>query len=583
MPKKGNKTFGITLLPLGILLSVFLPLPQSFLDCGLCINFALSLLTMCWVFSRHSSSSAKLFPPLLLYLCLFRLGLNLASTRWIVASGTASPMIFALGRFFSCDNLGAAILACLLFFLINFFLVSKGAERIAEVRSRFILEALPGKQMALDTDLASGRASYKETEDKKCKLIEESDFFSAMEGVFRFIKGDTIVSWILLAVNAVAATLLSYTSGYVIRDLWITVLGDALVSQIPALFTASAAATLISKVGKEQTLLDHVIEYYMQVREYFRFVALLIFSLVYIPGSPKLPILVLGSILWIAYKKEELVLSDSPLESALSQVESYCPPYQATEFSQVYVVACKQIFQELGITFPKLTQVHSEDQNLSIRIFDQTFNLSEITLEVFLPLLRNTAYETLDGRCVQQCLEDAERFFGIPIEEVVPKKISFSSLIVVTRLLVKERISLRLFPKILEAIALYYVPTENLELLVEKIRKYLGKRIGRSLWVQEKPLEVITVDSHVEELISNLYLSSKPVVREKVIDQVDYLLKQSVSGDFRAIVTGCETRIEMKKMLEPHFPDLLILSHNELPKEMPIALLGVVSDEVLLP
>ncbi|SPN73502.1 Flagellar biosynthesis protein flhA,type III secretion system protein,Type III secretory pathway, component EscV,flagellar biosynthesis protein FlhA,FHIPEP family [Chlamydia serpentis] len=582
MSRKKSDIRGMIFVPIGILLLIFLPLPQIFLDFGLCINFALSLLTVCSVFSLRSSSSAKLFPSFFLYLCLLRLGLNLASTRWIVSSGTASLMISSLGSFFSLGNIWAATFASLLLFLVNFLVVSKGSERIAEVRSRFILEALPGKQMSLDADLVSGRASYRTIKKKKDELIEESDFFSAMEGVFRFVKGDAVVSFILLIINVISVLILHYTLGYTLNEMWFTVLGDALVSQIPAFLTSCAAATLISKIDKEENLLSHLVKYYKQLRQHFRTVSLLIFSLCFIPSSPKFPIALIASLLWLAYRKEKPCSEDTCIAVALAHVQAVSPKEKESQLYEAYCSASEEVFKELGVKFPKLTHVCIEGAETGLRLFGQNLYFDSVNLETLFPLLRNIAHEALNGEMIQKYLEESERYFGIVVEEIIPKKISLSSLVMLCRLLVKERVSLRLFPKILEAIAIYQHPGDSLEVLAEKVRKSLGPSIGRSLWDQKQTLEVITVDCHVEELINNSYSKSNPEIQEKVIRRVDSLLERSVFGDFRAVVTSCETRCHMKKILNADFPDLLVLSHNELPKEIPVSFLGIVSDDVLI-
>lgn len=583
MPEKKTYSWQIILIPLGILLSVLLPLPRAVLDFGVCINFAFSLLTVCWVFSLRSSSSAQCFPSMLLYLCLLRLGLNLASTRWIVASGTASPLIFALGSFFSLGNILSSILACFMLFFVNFLVIARGAERVAEVRSRFVLDALPGRQMSLDADLLSGRIFHSEVELRKQRLIEESDFFSSMEGVFRFVKGDAIISCVLFLLNTFAAVYLSYALSCDVQTLWLTVLGDALVSQVPALFTSCAAATLIGKIGNKDTLLAQFLEYYHQARPHFRLVALGIFSLLAIESVPKLPILLLGGALWIGYKEHEISSEESFLKEGMDYVEVYFPESLSIgELRDNYIQARKVLMQELGVPFP-LEFRGCSHKTAFLKLFGQSFELTEASFEEMLLILRRAAYLGVHGDLVRHYIEDTQRLFGFAIEEVIPRKLSCVSLVALIRLLVKERISLKLFPQILEAIAIQHSDGEHLDALAEKIRKYLGKQIGRSLWREEETLKVITIDVHVEKMISNLYSKSKPIMQDKVIDQVRTILKQSSHNEFRAIVTGCETRFEVKKILDPHFPDLLVLSQSELPEELPIICLGIVSDEVLLP
>ncbi|WP_375794000.1 FHIPEP family type III secretion protein [Chlamydia sp. 12-01] len=573
----------MALIPLSILLSFLIPLPQGLLDAGLCINFILSLTVVFWVFSLKSSREAKLFPSLFLYLCLFRLGLNLASTRLILSSGWASPMIFSLGNFFSLGSLGAGTVACCLFFLVNFLVIAKGSERVAEVRARFILEALPGKQMSLDADLLSGRTSSMDVEKHKQDLFEESDFFSSMEGVFRFVKGDAIVSCILLIVNFIAATYFSYSLDGATDGLWLTVVGDALVSQVPALLTSCAAATLISKVGQKESLLEHMVDYYEQARIHFRTIALLLSSLLFVPGTPKGPIIVFVIVLFFAHKQTENTQDLELISEEFQQIHLCLPTdYTGINPQEIYTQAREEIFNEIGVLLQQDMRIVYSEKKTSLSCGGQHFYLKEISLFNLLPILRNLAPDTIHGGCIKALIRDAQNILGISIDEIIPKKISENSLLFLIKSLVKERVSLRLFPKILEAIALHGSSEESLEILSEKIRKYLGKHIGRALWDKENTLEVITVDSHVERMIGDLYSRSNPLMCDKVVHQVQNLLDQSGDGRFRAIITGCESRFELRKMIEPHFPDLLVLSHNELPEEIPISLLGSVSDEVLI-
>ncbi len=582
MTSKQEKLWRMALIPLGILLSFLIPLPQVLLDIGLCINFILSLTVVFWVFSLKSSRDAKLFPPLFLYLCLFRLGLNLASTRLILSSGWASSMIFSLGNFFSSGSLGAGTVACCLFFLVNFLVIAKGSERIAEVRARFILEALPGKQMSLDADLLSGRASGMDVEKQKQDLFEESDFFSSMEGVFRFVKGDAIVSCILLIVNSIAATYFSYSLDGTTDSLWLTVVGDALVSQVPALLTSCAAATLISKVGQKDSLIEHMMNYYEQARIHFRTIALLLSSLLFIPGTPKGSVALFVIALFIAYKEPKGIQDLALIPEEFQQIHLSLPTnYTGEDPREIYAQVREDIFNETGVLFPQEIQIIHTEKKASLSCGGQHFCLKEVSQLHLLLILRNLAPDAIHGRYIKALIRDAQNILGISIEEIIPKKISENSLLFLIKALVKERISLRLFPKILEAIALYGSHDESLETLSEKIRKYLGKHIGRALWNKENTLEVITVDSHVERMIGDLYSQSHPLMCDKVVHQVQNLLGQSGNEGFRAIITGCESRFELRKMIEPHFPDLLVLSHNELPEEIPISLLGSVSDEVL--
>ncbi|EPP35608.1 FHIPEP family protein [Chlamydia ibidis] len=583
MASKHQHMWRATLLPLGFLSFLLIPVPSVLLDIGLCANFTLSLTLVFWVFSLKNTYAAKLFPSLFLYLCLFRVGLNLASTRWIISSGWASPMIFSMGKFFSLGNLSAGLAACSLLLLVNFIVIAKGAERVAEVRARFILEAMPGKQMALDADLASGRISKFEGDIKKKDLFEESDFFSSMEGVFRFVKGDSIVSCFLLVVNSIGVFFLPQGSELACQDFWSSVIGDALVSQIPALLSSCAAATLISKVGREESLIEHLWEFYQEIRNYFLIVASCLCPLLLVPGISKGPLFVFITSLVIGHRRPKLTNDQFPLFKEEREICWLAPRYyQLEQLQNLYATAQKTIFNELAISLPDASILRGTKEFLVLRLGKEDFIINEFSISYVLSLLRSFVCEYIDGNLIRELLGEAQKNFSIVIDDVIPKKISENSLVFLIRSLVKERISLRLFPKILEAISLYGVPGEDHDALSKKIRKYLGKSIGKNLWNQEETLQVITIDGHVEKMIGSSYTKSNPVMCDKMIREVKEILQNTSYEDFRAIVTGCELRSEVRKIIEPHFPDLLVLSHNELPEEIPVTLLGSVSDDVLI-
>ncbi|CCP54918.1 type III secretion system protein [Chlamydia trachomatis] len=572
-----GSSWKIVAIPSCILFTLIFHLPRWLIDFGVCTNLACSLSIIFWVFSLRSSASARIFPSLLLYLCLLRLGLNLASTRWILSSGWASPLIFALGNFFSLGSIPVALTVCLLLFLVNFLVITKGAERIAEVRARFSLEALPGKQMSLDADIAAGRIGYSRASVKKSSLLEESDYFSAMEGVFRFVKGDAIMSWVLLGVNILAALFLGRATH--VGDLWLTVLGDALVSQIPALLTSCAAATLIAKVGEKESLAQHLLDYYEQSRQSFLFIALILCGMACIPGAPKALILGFSVLLFLGYRNPS---SGETLLFQKERVEFVLPDEGVGNPANLYKDARNQIYQELGVVFPEAIVVRYVTGSSPRLIFSgQEVALRELSCPAILESIRQLAPETISERFVAHLVDEFREHAFLSIEEILPLKISENSLIFLLRALVRERVSLHLFPKILEAIDVYGSQSKNSQELVECVRKYLGKQIGLSLWNRQDVLEVITIDSLVEQFVRDSQEKVVLDLNEKVVAQVKHLLRVG-EGNFRAIVTGSETRKELKRIVDPYFPDLLVLAHSELPEEIPITLLGAVSDEVLL-
>lgn len=583
MNSQREKSWGITLIPLGILLSLLMPLPSILLDIGLCLNFIFSLTIVFWIFSLKSFRSAKVFPFLFLYLCLFRLGLNLASTRKILATGWASSMIQSLGGFFSLDNLGTGIIACFCIFLVNFIVIAKGAERVAEVRARFVLEALPGKQLSLDADVVARRDSYSSSKQQKKYLVEESDFFSSMEGVFRFVKGDAVVSCILLLVNIIAVIKIAFTFGYPLTAMWRTVIGDALVSQMPSLLISCSAATLIAKVGNEETLIDHIVSYYEQTRPYFAVIAGFMSLILWVPGSPKFIVSIFVLCLLLGHQKPGKCKQRAYLNLSVP-IQCMLPTTVATHIDahKIYQEACELFFNDMGIVFDKQLSICEGEHCVLIFgehiFYPKTFSLLEIV-----HILREAAAEVITTKHIRQMIHAVQENHGFSVEEVVPKKISENALMFLVRSLIKERISLSLFPRVLESMITYDHKELDTEAMVEHVRKYLGKMIGKSLLkCKEQELQVIMVDSYVEQMIHDDYARSHPNVCDNLVDQVKSLLTNNSAHELRAIVTGCEVRYEIKQMINPHFPNLLVLSHNELPEDVAIQVMGTISDDVLV-
>lgn len=582
MGGKLEKSWAIALVPLSVLLSLLVPLPSFLLDIGLCLNFIFTLTVVFWTFSIKSFRAAKAFPFLFLYLCLFRLGLNLASTRNILSVGWASSMIQSLGEFLSLDSLFIGFTSCFCIFLVNFIVIAKGAERVAEVRARFVLEALPGKQLSLDADLGAERESFAASKKQKIDLAEESDFFSSMEGVFRFVKGDAIISCVLLLLNMGVAVKALFVSNQSIHSLWCTVIGDAFVSQMPALIVSCSAATLIAKVGNEETLADHMMTYYKQARSYFGVIAGIMSCILLLPGSPKALVGTFIVFLLWGYQK--------PHKSKHSfyiniDVPSYCItlPNQGPTACAVYAEACNALRKELGIEFERPLLTH-EGEKTVLLLGEHVFSIQEFNTREVLGVLREVASESITTKHIRSLINLVQEQQKLSMDEIIPRKISENSLMFLMRLLIKERVPLFYFPKVLEAIATYDHKHSNKERLLQHVRKYLGKLIGQSLLENagKEELRVITVDSHVEQMICDAYAKKNPHVGTNIVNQIKALLADDPESALRAIVTGYEVRYEMKQMVASHFPDLLVLAHNELPENAPIKVVGGISDDVLV-
>ena len=238
----------------GTILLLILPIPPFLLDLLLTVSISLSMLTMLVILYLRTPAEFTGFPTLLLFITLYRLSLNVASTRLILLNGYAGHIIQSFGNFVVQGNYVVGMVIFLILVLINFIVITKGAGRIAEVAARFTLDALPGKQMAIDADLSAGLIDDKEAQRRRRELEEESSFFGSMDGASKFVRGDAVAGLIILAVNifggiVIGATRHNMPLGEAADVFTKLSVGDGSVSQIPALIVSLSAALLVSKGG----------------------------------------------------------------------------------------------------------------------------------------------------------------------------------------------------------------------------------------------------------------------------------------------------------------------------------------------
>src|SRR5262245_6483702 len=243
---------------LGLMVTLLVPLPPALLDVLLAANITVSVLLLLVTMSVRSSAELSTFPAVLLFATLFRLGLNVASTRLILSEGRAGRVITAFGHYVVGDDLTVGLVVFLILIVIQFVVITKGAGRISEVAARFVLDAMPGKQMAIDADLNAGLIDSEEARGRRARVAAEAEFYGAMDGASKFVRGDAIASLIITALNLVGGITMGAMAGLAIgaaaeRYSMLTI-GDGLVTQIPALLVSTAAAVLVTKANSDRSL-----------------------------------------------------------------------------------------------------------------------------------------------------------------------------------------------------------------------------------------------------------------------------------------------------------------------------------------
>nr|WP_244924473.1 flagellar biosynthesis protein FlhA [Caminibacter mediatlanticus] len=322
------------------------PLPSGLLDFFLTISIAVSILILMLSLYIPKPTDFSTFPTIILIVTLYRLSLNIATTRMILSKGYEGPdavskIITAFGQFVVGGNYVIGIIIFIILVVINFLVITQGSTRVAEVAARFTLDALPGKQMAIDADLNAGLIDEQEAKRRREELIKEANFYGAMDGASKFVKGDAIAGIIITLVNIIAGLLIGVFQhgmdiGEAAKTYTILTIGDGLVGQIPALMVSTATGILITRATKDETnFAEGVIKQLMRDYKVVLIVGVIIIFFAFIPGFPTGSLLLVGSVFLIAgYLMMETQKGVDPIAEILNKFRKKPIPKKTTQQKQ---------------------------------------------------------------------------------------------------------------------------------------------------------------------------------------------------------------------------------------------------------
>ena len=325
-----------------ILLVMILPLPTPFLDLLITFNITFGIIVLLTAIYTLKPLDFSVYPSLLLILTLFRLSLNVASTRLILLNGrdgmaAAGQVIRAFGSFVVGGNYAVGIIVFIILVIINFLVITRGSNRIAEVAARFTLDAMPGKQMAIDADLNAGLIDETQAKNRRSEISREADFYGAMDGAAKFVSGDAIAGIIITLVNIVGGILIGVAQqkmdiATAAETYTILTVGDGLVSQIPALIISTSAGIIVSRAGSESTMGSEIGRQFMKNPPALYLAGGIIFMFGLMPGLPTIPFTVLGltatGIAYVANRRRQQAVQ---MEEAAAQVQPAAPPPERVE------------------------------------------------------------------------------------------------------------------------------------------------------------------------------------------------------------------------------------------------------------
>lgn len=675
----------ISLMVVVIVLFLVIPLPAPVLDVLIVINISLSIMILMITMSISEPLEFSIFPSLLLVTTLFRLGLNVSSTRLILRDGgEAGVVIKAFGQLITQGNIVIGVLIFLIIVLVQFIVITKGAERVSEVAARFTLDAMPGKQMAIDADLSSGLIDEKEARMRRYKIQKEADFYGAMDGATKIVKGDAIMSLIITLINFVAGLIIGIVQGgndlaTVLNVYSIATIGDGLVSQLPALMISTATGMIVTRSVSDGSLNTDVISQFKAQPRAILSTGVILLLLAVFPGTPTLPLLLVGAALSAAGAVGSRKMEQARSLPAPETKQEETPPPEAAaseadyykDINNVYslltvepiemefgysliplvdensggklisriVIFRRQYAQDMGFVIPSI-RLHDGaalgTNQYIIRIRGEEVARGEVLVDYYLALeppnptgqidgietiepaygipsrwilpenkemaeiygytvitpltvmlthlsetIKKHAYELLGRTETMQLVEHLKQTEPDLVADAIPGVISYSGLEKILRALLKEGIPIRDLGLILEAIV-DAGPNRDIDTVTEQIRGRLSRTITRR-FCENGQLRVVTLDAEVEKRIlsaltkndQGVYLALSPDVMQQIMTQLGELRKKFQELSQTPIVlTSQIIRVYLSRMISQFYPDVYVLSFNEITSNVQIQAIG---------
>ena len=446
-----------------IVLFLIIPLPTQLLDFLLIINIGLSIMILMITMNISDALEFSIFPSLLLITTLFRLGLNVSTTRQILYHGYAGEVIQNFGNLITGGNIVIGVVIFLIIVLVQFIVITKGAERVAEVAARFTLDAMPGKQMAIDADLSSGLIDEQGAKLRRAKIQKEADFYGAMDGATKIVKGDAIMSLLITMINFLGGVIIEILMNHgefasALTRYSIVTIGDGLVSQLPALMISTATGMIVTRSVSEGSLNKDVIKQFKAQPRAIITTGVILWFLAAIPNTPHLALALGGSVLvgggmFVSRRMEqERIAAEAAAQSAEVQPEAAAPSETDyyKDINNVYsllsvepvemefgyslipmvdeshggklisriVIFRRQYAQDMGFVFPSI-RLHDASSlgtnQYVIRIRGEEVARGEILVDYYLALEPANPLGEVDG------IETIEPAYGIPSRWILPE------------------------------------------------------------------------------------------------------------------------------------------------------------------
>lgn len=679
-----NRDAILPLAIIGILMIMIVPVSPMIMDLLLALSISSSLLILFVGIYTIKPLDFSVFPSVLLVITLFRLALNIATTRLILLHGNegtsaAGGLIESFGNFVVGGNYVVGLIIFAILTVINFVVITKGAGRVAEVSARFTLDAMPGKQMSIDADLNAGLINENEARERRKKIEQEADFYGSMDGASKFVRGDAIAGIIVLVINIIGGLIIGIMQhgmdiAHAAQVYTLLTVGDGLVSQVPSLIVSTAAGLVVTRAASETNLSSTVGRQLFSQPQALGVASAILGIFALIPGMPLMPFFFLSALTgwasWNATKnikqKAALVVASKQLEERKEQAK----PEQAETLLPLDLISLevgyaliglvdseqngdlldrikslrRQFAQEWGFVVPPvhirdnlelrpnsysilikgcvvaghemkpghLLAMAAEDadgsalggipttepafglpalwiseskreqaQAMGFTVVDQSTIIATHLTEV----LKTYSHELLTRQETQSLIDTLAKKFPKVIEGVVPEMLPLGLIQKVLHNLLREQVSIRDLLTIIETMSERIPFVKDPDLLTEYVRQSLSRHITRPYLTDDGRLQVMMLDRELEETIirgvkssdQGFMLMLDPETAQSVLTAIEQAINQWSSLWGVPVLTCLPAcRGPLHKLTEKFFPQLVILSHNEIPQNIKVDTLGMV-------
>ncbi len=684
---------GVPLVLLIILAMVILPMPAFLLDVFFTFNIALSIVVLLvGVYALRPLDFAA-FPTILLLATLLRLALNVASTRVVLLRGheggdAAGKVIEAFGSVVIGGNYVVGIIVFIILVLINFVVVTKGAGRIAEVSARFTLDAMPGKQMAIDADLNAGMISQEEAKQRRADVTNEADFYGSMDGASKFVRGDAIAGILILVINLLGGLLIGMMQhdldfATAVEFYSLLTIGDGLVAQIPSLLLSTAAAIMVTRQNTTEDMGGQIVQQMFGSPRALTVAAIILGIMGSVPGMPHFAFLSLAAVAgggaWWTFKrleeakrqekvldKDQLLHSEEVAEDEQRELnwEDVMPvdmvglevgyrlipmvdKLQGGQLLNRIKGVRKKLSQDLGFLVPSVhirdnldlmpgayrvtlmgvvvgeSEVYPErdlainpgqvfGELKGVEVKDPAFGLDAVWVETsqrehaqtlgytvvdsstvvathLNQILQRQSHDLLGHEEVQHLLDMLTKSSPKLVEELVPAKISVSSLLKVLQNLLKEQVPLKDFRSVAEALTDAVTKTQDTLALTAAVRVSLSRLIVQTINGSEPEIPVITLDPKLEQLLLASVQQSgngeegmvlEPNMAEKLQSSLlEAAHKQEMLGKPAILLVAAPVRPLMAKFVRYGEQLVHVLSYQEIPENKKVTIVASVGGQ----